>query len=623
MLAPDDRHLFLQALRPPDGYKFDHGIGTTFSLDLYSLLVAPLSLAFLEFENPEQALRDPLWLLESLRRYSGRLTIFCQAGQIQVPARHNLLLSHLEGMVLEARAPRGGAFHPKFWLLRYTAPDSQPLYRLLNLTRNLTFDRCWDLMVSLEGEVADRKKAFGRNRPITDFLHALPGLVRNNIREETAECLKVFQSEVGRVEFEIPEGFDNIRFHPLGISGHLGNPFPRRADRHLIISPFLSDTFLKERVQTGEQHVLISRLESVDELNRKTRKSFEQVLVLEDQIEPEISESNEISTEASTTVERSVESVELTGLHAKLYIWEHGWDADWLIGSANATTAAFHHNVEFMIGLMGKKSRIGIDAILHGKSGRASFMNILRAYPEPDARSKPDPDQKAAEALAEKVRKWLISSEPFLSIDSSAAQEYEVDLGFKVQLKAEPGNYTIRCWPITVDAGLGQFVFQDRRTSPVHFSKIGLTSLTSFVAFEIRITHKAHQHLVQFVINLPVVGMPAERDDSILSAMLSDRSQFLRYIQMLLLDASTNLESGFAEAALRLGSNLPNTGRWDQPLLEKLVLALSRSNFPGGQIDQIQDLVARLKRSPRGQLVIPPEFDLFWEKILLAREKLL
>jgi hypothetical protein len=623
MLAPDDRHLFLQALRPPDGYKFDRGIGTTFSLDLYSLLVTPLSLAFLDFESPEQALGNPLWLLDSLRRYSTRLTIFCQAGQIQVPARHNLLLSHLEGMVLEARAPRGGAFHPKFWLLRYVAPDSPPLYRLLNLTRNLTFDRCWDLMVSLDGEVADRKKSFGRNRPITDFLHALPGLVRNNIREETAECLKVFQTEVGRVEFDVPEGFDHIKFHPLGISGHVGNPCPKTADRYLILSPFLSDTFLKERVQTGKQHVLISRLESVDELNPKTRKSFEQVLVLEDQIEPEVLESNEISTEGTTTVERSVESVELTGLHAKLYVWEHGWDADWLIGSANATTSAFHHNVEFMIGLTGKKSRIGIDAILHDKSGRASFMNILRAYPEPDTLSKPDPDQKAAEAMAEKVRKWLISSEPFLSIDCPAPQEYEASLGFKVQRKAEPGNYSILCWPITVDSGLGQFVFQNRHTKPVHFSQIGLTSLTSFVGFEIRVTHKAHQHVARFVINLPVVGMPAERDDSILSAMLSDRSQFLQYLQMLLLDGSTNLDSAFTEAALRLGSKLPNTGRWDQPLLEKLVLALSRSNFPGGQIDQIQDLVTRLKRSPHGQLVIPPEFDLLWEKILLAREKLL
>jgi hypothetical protein len=622
MLAPDDRHLFLQALRPPDGYKFDRGIGTTFSLDLYSLLVTPLSLAFLDFESPEQALQNPLWLLDSLRRYSNRLTIFCQAGQIQVPARHNLLLSHLEGMVLQAQAPRGGAFHPKFWLLRYLAPDSPPLYRLLNLTRNLTFDRCWDLMVSLEGEIADRKKAFGRNRPITDFLHALPRLARNNIRKETAECLEVFQSEVGRVEFEIPEDFDNIRFHPLGISGHLGNPFPKRADRYLILSPFLSDSFLKERAQTGEQHVLISRLESVDELTPKTRKDFEQVFVLEDQIEPEVSESNDFSTEERPTLEGSAESVELTGLHAKLYVWEHGWDADWLIGSANATTAAFHHNVEFMIGLTGKKSRIGIDEILHGKSGRASLMNILRAYPEPDARTKPDPDQKAAEALADQVRRWLVDSEPFLSIHSPVPQEYETTLSFKVAHKPVSGNYTIRCWPITVDAGLGQFLFQDRRIRPVHFSKVGLTSLTSFVAFEIRITHKAHQHVAQFVINVPVIGMPAERDDSILSAMLSDRSQFLRYIQMLLLDGGTNLESGFVEGALRLGSNLPNTGRWDQPLLEKLVLALSRSNFPGGQIDQIQDLIARLKRSPQGQMIIPPEFDLLWEKILLAREKL-
>ena len=48
MLNPDQRELFLSALRPPDGYRFDRGIGTTFTLNLLTLLVAPLSLAWLE-----------------------------------------------------------------------------------------------------------------------------------------------------------------------------------------------------------------------------------------------------------------------------------------------------------------------------------------------------------------------------------------------------------------------------------------------------------------------------------------------------------------------------------------------------------------------------------------------
>lgn len=62
MLAPDQRELLLDALRPPEGYQFDRGIGTTFTLDLLTLLIAPLSLALLEVSDSLAALSDPVLL---------------------------------------------------------------------------------------------------------------------------------------------------------------------------------------------------------------------------------------------------------------------------------------------------------------------------------------------------------------------------------------------------------------------------------------------------------------------------------------------------------------------------------------------------------------------------------
>ena len=130
MLTPDDRLLFLNAIRPPEGYTFDCGIGTTFTLDLYTLLVTPLSLALFDRQSAEQALSDPLALLESLRRYAKRLTVFCQTGQINLPKDAHPLLTYLEEMVIQVQAPRGGVFHPKLWVLRYIAEDKPTLYRL-------------------------------------------------------------------------------------------------------------------------------------------------------------------------------------------------------------------------------------------------------------------------------------------------------------------------------------------------------------------------------------------------------------------------------------------------------------------------------------------------------------
>ena len=41
MLEPGQRRMFLETLRPPEGYLFDRAVGTTFTLDLMTLLAVP------------------------------------------------------------------------------------------------------------------------------------------------------------------------------------------------------------------------------------------------------------------------------------------------------------------------------------------------------------------------------------------------------------------------------------------------------------------------------------------------------------------------------------------------------------------------------------------------------
>ena len=53
----------------------------------------------------------------------------------------------------------------------------------------------------------------------------------------------------------------------------------------------------------------------------------------------------------------------LAGLHAKTYVIERGYAAHLVLGSANATKAAFDGNIEFLVELVGKKSRLGIDTL--------------------------------------------------------------------------------------------------------------------------------------------------------------------------------------------------------------------------------------------------------------------
>src|SRR3984885_3997065 len=209
MLKPDERQHLLELLRPPPGCQLDLAVGTTFSLDLISALMLPLSFAFFDWEQPDGELAaDPLALLEALRRYRDRFTVFCQSGQIRLPPKYPPLLTFLEPCIYDVE-PRDqdGAFHPKVWALRFAAEDGGVRYRVLCLSRNLTFDTCWDTVVALDGELTDRSNAIAANHPLGDFVAALPSLSLRSLPAKRRQGVTKIADELRRVRFTWPEGF--------------------------------------------------------------------------------------------------------------------------------------------------------------------------------------------------------------------------------------------------------------------------------------------------------------------------------------------------------------------------------------------------------------------------------
>lgn len=57
MLEPDTRELLLDALRPPDDCELVHAVGTTYSLDLQTLLFAPLAFAMFDWALDDEGPR--------------------------------------------------------------------------------------------------------------------------------------------------------------------------------------------------------------------------------------------------------------------------------------------------------------------------------------------------------------------------------------------------------------------------------------------------------------------------------------------------------------------------------------------------------------------------------------
>jgi hypothetical protein len=618
MLSPEERSLFVNAIRPPDGYQFDRGVGTTFTLDLLTLLVTPLSLALYDCADIDDALQDPLALLEGLRRYADRLSIFCQSGFISVPRSEHYLYRYLEDIIVEVQAPKGGVFHPKVWLLRYISNDSPIIYRLLNLSRNLTFDKSWDLILNLEGELTNRKVGFSRNSPLSHFIRVLPELALRSVNDRIAQDIDLLQEEVRKVDFKLNYPFQGFpEFYPSGIPGFRSYRFNNPIYRMMIISPFLTRSFLGTISQRGENHVLVSTINSIDSLSPQIRNRFDQLYVLDDLADRD--PEGDIKSTDDGTENIAKWNNDLTGLHAKLFILEERWDATWLIGSANATDAAFRgHNVEFMIALNGRKSQVGIDKVIENESD-LSLRSLLKPYPKTKSKLVVDSAKTKVEKIAEEVRKWLIGLKIYIDIIEEDNGKFDLIIKRMENLSQPEGNYLIDCWPISLPSNFSQLTDHETLKVGIFFRKLSIITITPFIAFRVTAHDDTVEHMINFVLNLRIMNIPDGRDDYILGEVISNQHQFVRYLRLLLAGESEYANLIERPQLLNVTSNA--SSMWedmDLPLLEDLLRALSQS--PEKKIDRIAEVVAQLKKTPHYQKIIPEKFDELWETIIKARE---
>jgi len=213
-------------------------------------------------------------MLEGLERLSARIAIFCEAGRIKaMPKGANRLTALLEDTVTEVIAPRGGAFHPKLWLLRF-APiggHSAPRLRLALLSRNLTTDASWDLSLSLEGRVTQSRR--DQNGPLVDLVGALPGLASGRpAPDHVTGMVASLADDLARAEWEHPEGVRRIGFAVNGLSDRVWRP---QIGRTLgVISPLVTDVALAAlcRGVAPEKACLLSRAEELALLSTETRQ---------------------------------------------------------------------------------------------------------------------------------------------------------------------------------------------------------------------------------------------------------------------------------------------------------------------------------------------------------------
>ena len=73
-------------------------------------MTAPVAFAMFDREQQDGTPRtDPIAALQALRRYAGRITLFCQAGDISVPRDYRSLVVYLEQSVVPVIPPNPDA----------------------------------------------------------------------------------------------------------------------------------------------------------------------------------------------------------------------------------------------------------------------------------------------------------------------------------------------------------------------------------------------------------------------------------------------------------------------------------------------------------------------------------
>jgi hypothetical protein len=520
---------------------------------------------------------------------------------MRLPSKYPPLVTFLEPCIYDVEPPdREGVFHPKLWALRFVAEDGAIRYRVLCLSRNLTFDRCWDTVVALDGELTDRSNAIAANHPLGDLVEALPVMAQRPIPRARRQAIAKIGKELRRVRFNWPEGFDEnqCRFWAGGLDGRTLSPFGARKDKALIISPFVAEPFVRDFLDDVPETHLVSRPESLQEVPSGTLCRCKTVRFLA----PEVSDE---SDDASPAVNGEV----LDGLHAKLFIIDRSWDASVFSGSFNATRHAFAHNVEFMVELVGKRSRFGVDEFLRQVKGETTFADLLKTYDVNVPAAQIDFAKHELDDLIQAVKRAVAAAGPRLVVTRAGeADLFDLTLSWTRAPRWPDRKFELRTWPITQHAERGQVV-----AASITFARLSCAGLTPLIAFSVAAKIGAAERESVFVMNLPLDGAPVDRQDRIVRSLIENRDQLLRYILFLLAsgdEASTS--SGDLRRLLESTGDAAGYGRQNPYLLETMLRALHRSP---AQLERVASLLEVLRRQPGSSELLSDDFQKIWEPI--------
>ncbi|MFX0199535.1 MAG: hypothetical protein ACFFCW_25720, partial [Candidatus Hodarchaeota archaeon] len=215
--------------------------------------------------------------------------------------------------------------------------------------------------------------------------------------------------------------------------------------------------------------------------------------------------------------------------------------------------------------------------------------------------------QEVLEKMLEEGRKTISDSGIVINIESTESDAFTMTMSDIKRNFTFPEKVSGSCYPITIPEKRAQEIGQLKEMGKIEFRDLTPEALTGFIAFRLLAKEGGEKAGISFVLNLPVKGMPEDRDKRILLNILSNQETFIRYLLLILggedgvgMNKPTGTGSGISRSS---GGHL-------LPLFEEMVRAFSRDPV---KIDRIAEIMDDLKVSGNLDEILPPGFYEMWK----------
>lgn len=588
--------LYMQQLRPDEGYQVDFAVGCTFSINMDGLVAVPLALSGLG-DAKTLSEQTAMYVMEGILRCSENFVLFCNKGLIHAPANCQPLHSLMENSVVEVSTPGNplANFHPKMWVIRMKPKESNgsDVIKLIVMSRNLTFTKELDIALAVKGTV-NKGESYDRNSPIANFLRDLADQYdKNKARKKKIKALSDDFESVEHFDFESPLSQKVFELHPTLFGDKYNNFLLKRLQgkQVLIISPFLdsnsSNGIAKSIIGKAEKKYLVTRDNNV---TQDILSMFDNVFV----------PNSIITDDESNPVD----------LHAKMYLVEQENGAVYLyLGSANATHSAFERNAEMTIGIRVKDCTFDqmFDELVN-KDG------LYIQVSEPLVNAEKEKERRKIEGDLEHVMRWAMNSIDSADISKSRGAN---DHPYHVTLKFEAGDkkkfqidnlsgYSVSIRPLQCANALKKI---DRNRMCLQWD-LELEELSEFYVVEVEMTSEP-SHKKAGVCKVATNGLQRfleERKEKIVNKIVN-QDTVLQYIDMILSDfPEYTLEKWNQFRTQTSITSVSNSGLWDGVTIYEQLLKASYEN--PSKLEELRKVLPKLEEKdyPEG---LKPILDAF------------